>query len=411
MKRLYIIKLVYFLFLFLILTGSNLYLGPITAKYVMGLVLFVLLIIRDHRLIMDRCFRMYCIFIITFFLSSVVCGFTSSFFVTFFNYYFIAYVGWRATNLLVNENEDFAKYVIYIILGIGAFDVLVTLSQMTLNVGWYTPIETLFKFPTRESQIEAMESALRYKEIFSYAITGIFGNAIKNGWYLAVCSVLSMIFVHQKGRIIFYIVPIFYLAGVFACQERSALAAALLMILIFSMRVFKTVSIFKRLAMVVVVVAAAVYVGGYMIDFSNENKLRYSALGMDDTGRSGILDDFYGYIASNPILPNYYDMRNQMVSPPHNVFFNAFVYGGIISFIVICSILVIQIKTSYRAYFKHRLLNQNVVVTVCICAWSTFTLNSLFHNQSIVTGELLPWLLWSIIYTLYQKYNFDVKLK
>ena len=408
MRTLFFIKRIYYVFLFLILTGSEMYLGPITAKYVLGLVIFILLIFHDQKLVMDKCFRVYCIFIINFFISSLVCGFLNKFFVTFFNYYFIAYVGWRATNLIIQDNKKNVNYIIYLILGIGAFDVLVTISQMTFNTAWYYPIESFFRFRTQETQIEIIESYAEYRDVLGDAITGVFGNAIKNGWYLAVCSVLSFVFIQKYKYAVLYVLPVFFLIGVFACQERSALAAAVIMISLICYKIFTNLSFAQKTWFIIISVGIGAFLVQYFMDYSAANELRYSEVGMDDTGRIGIMEKYYSYIISNPLFPNYYDMRAQMIPPPHNILFNAFVYGGIISFITICYILKLQF-TTFCVIFQNIQLRNNIFFTTSICALVAFTINGFFHNQSIVTGELMPWILWSIIYSIYHMHVCDIQ--
>ena len=398
-----LIKYIYYIFLFLILTGSNIYLGPITAKYVLGLILFLLVLIHDNGIVMDKCFRIYCIFIVFFFLSSLACGYLSNFIVTFLNYYFIAYVGWRATNIMIQRNVDSAKYIIYLILGIGLFDVIVTLSQMTFNVAWYTPIESFFQFKVDED----IEEYAQYKTYLTIPLTGVFGNAVKNGWYLAVCSVLSTIFIFKYKKVVLYVLPLFFLIGTFACQERSALAAAIIMLGVISLRLFNNFSFAKKVLLTIAIIAGVIYLGNYLINFSQVNGLRYTELGLDDTGRSDILEGFFSYLASNPILPNYYELIDHGGRPPHNILFNAFVYGGIASFIAIVSVLIIQAKSCVKIYFSP-VFKDNYVVLITICAFAVFTINSFFHNQSIVTGELMPWLLWSIIYRINQNNNIKI---
>ena len=97
-----------------------------------------------------------------------------------------------------------------------------------------------------------------------------------------------------------------------------------------------------------------------------------------------------------------------MIPPPHNIIFNAFVYGGIISFITICYILKLQF-TTFCVIFQNIQLRNNIFFTTSICALVAFTINGFFHNQSIVTGELMPWILWSIIYSIYHMHVCDIQ--
>ena len=71
-------------------------------------------------------------------------------------------------------------------------------------------------------------------------------------------------------------------------------------------------------------------------------------------------------------------------------------------------ILKLQVSM-FCVIFKNTQLKNNIIFTTSICALVAFTINGFFHNQSIVTGELMPWILWSIIYSIYHMNICDVK--
>ena len=97
-------------------------------------------------------------------------------------------------------------------------------------------------------------------------------------------------------------------------------------------------------------------------------------------------------------------MKNNFLFPhiddipvaPHNIFLNAFVYGGLFSFISIMAILFIQAKTAFKV-LSIKIDKNSVLFLIFVCAWGVFTVNGFVHNRSIVTGEIMAWILWALM--------------
>lgn len=389
-----IFNLVYYIDLFFFLCGSSLYLGPVTAGFFFAAILLLLILLHDKKLVLDKPLKLYAVFILSFGFSSLVTGQMRAFSDTFLRFYLISFILWRATSIAIENNPKAIDTIFYMFLCIGLFDVAVSISQMTFNTQWYQPIYEALKLRHDEEMAEVMANKSQYSDVFSYAITGIFGNAIKNGWFLAVCSCLSMRYVLKYKKLVLLVFPMIYIAGVFACQERSAFLGSILALVYCLYRLYKNGNIYAKVGIVLFSALAVVIGIDYLVAFSESNNLRYTEFGFDDTGRSVILSDISDYLMSNPIFPNIYDHFASGGRAPHNLFVNAFMYGGILSFICILYILMIQFKSYYQD-IKNNLIANPTLMAIILSAF-VFTFNSLFHNQSVVTGEYVIWILWAM---------------
>lgn len=53
-----------------------------------------------------------------------------------------------------------------------------------------------------------------------------------------------------------------------------------------------------------------------------------------------------------------------------------------------------------KTIFK-KLTNENSILFFTSIGYIAFTLNSLLHNKSIVTGDAMLWMLWAVVYIEY----------
>ena len=133
-----------------------------------------------------------------------------------------------------------------------------------------------------------------------------------------------------------------------------------------------------------------------LLDLSSDSGLRYSTRGFETTGRDMIYLSIFDYILANPFMPNIYELMQEKGRAPHNIFLNAFVYGGLFSFISIMTLLFYQYKVVIQT-IKKGCTDNNVYFFVFSFAWMSYNINCLVHNRSIVTGDFLIWLIWGVI--------------
>lgn len=383
-------------FIFLILTGSSLRLGSIQLRYIFALFLIFDAVLIGLRFNIDKTVLVFIAFIFSFGFSCVLTGYVSNFISQLYYAYFIAIFGCVFVMALLKRDAYFIRQITYLILAIGAFDVVVTYSQFLFNDDWYRPIEQMLNLPVWDVMEEVTENKSSRMEAMDMTLPGILGNGVYNGYFLSVCAVLSMIFVIRTKNSLLYVFPLFYILGSFMCQQRGPLFISLFVIAMISLRLFKEFSSRSRIVLFAFLAVGGTLAVSLLSNMSELLNLRYSSTGFDSTGRNSIAANTMDYIMSHPIIANAYELLAEKGHMPHNFFLNAFIYGGIISFFLIMYILIIQFKT-FLKIVKSNVDGLNAYYYVFAWAWAAFTLNCLLHNRSIITGDYLIWLIWGVM--------------
>ena len=395
-------KIVYLVFLFGWLSYSHIYIGPFTLNMLLAAILFLMNIAMDSRIKPDKTVVAYIVFILSLGITSVISHHSDYFWGIFFRYYLVSLIGWKSTTIILSRKPDFSRYIIGVIVLIGILDAFVTMSQFTMMDSWYSPIEKLFGFQSYDDY-EANTLTIS-SEVYTRFIPGIFGNPVINGYYLAICVALSFYYVHRFNSLFLFLVPSLLFFGVFCCQERSALILSAVALIYLTYRYVVKLSRSKKILVFAILISVLAYVTIQLVSISNTFGLRYTSLGFDDTGRSQISKSTMTYLWENFLCPNLIDQVAQVGHAPHNLFLNAFIYGGLVSFVSIMYILIKQCRLA-GAVIINKVYNTNYILRIIVCAWIVFTLNGLVHNRSIVTGELICWILWAMMQTLSKEHK------
>ena len=130
---------------------------------------------------------------------------------------------------------------------------------------------------------------------------------------------------------------------------------------------------------------------------------RFAELGFDYTDRGEIYVQTTDYLMNHPFVGGYHRFARTYGMAPHNLFLNAFIYGGFVGGFAILLILLWQVKPLWRVLTK-KIEKINPVCFFAGLAYLAFTLNSLGHNRSVVTGDEMLWMLWALFYFEYRKY-------
>lgn len=329
----------------------------------------------------------YCLFIFFFGISSIIYSTFNLYLHDLFGKYLVSVVGLWSTYILFKKGD--AKVFIYALLCIGLFDAVVTIFQfMGLNA--YAKItEFLHIYP--DSDFEELLSE-KSESFITYSIPGLVG-ATSNGPLLMVCGILSWIFLKDNKRTITILLSFFFLISVFLTQQRMALIGIILFDCFLLVKFIRRSNILLKFIMLFAVTVGLVYIAQYAISFSEAVGMRYSILALDSTNRDYVYDSAFKYIADNPIFANIYDFRLESGYSPHNLFLNAYIFGGIGTFITILILLISQIKAVWH-YFFGKASVSNVLLLIMISAYFAYTFNGLTHNESIITGNTLIWCLW-----------------
>ena len=395
-KNAFATSFIFMAFLFLVFTGSNLRIGGVMLRYIFALLLIMEIVILKLKLYLDKSLLVFLLFIFFFGISCFVTGFEREFISKLYYSYFIALLGFVLVLALLKKDASLIKYITYLILAIGAFDVVVTYSQFVFKEDWYRPIEQLLQFPTWDVLEDVRDRKELKLEAMDMTLPGILGNGVYNGYFLSVCTALSMVFVIRSKKAVYYIIPFFYLLGAFFCQQRAPLFISVFVIAMMSIRLFKEFNKGSRIVFFIFFSVGVVMAFSMLSNISELFGLRYSSTGFDSTGRDSISANTIDYIMSHPFIANAYELILVKGHMPHNFFLNAYVYGGIISFILIMYILFVQIKTFFKIIHGD-VDGLNAYFYVFAWAWAVFTLNCMAHNRSIITGDYLIWMIWGVM--------------
>ena len=136
---------------------------------------------------------------------------------------------------------------------------------------------------------------------------------------------------------------------------------------------------------------------------------RYN-LGFEATGRDSIYAHAMEYIGENFFFGGIFKLFDTRGFAPHNLFLNAWIYGGIIGFVAIVVLTWKQCVAAVKTVLSK--INQSTVpVLVVSLAFLCFTANSMLHNVSVVTGDAVVWMLWAGVVFGSQMQKASLKLK
>lgn len=397
-----LLKILYLLFIFLCFSYSDLRVGGVALRTPILLsILFVIVV--EGKFFVDKVWRIYVLFIIVFGVSCIAHGYFDEFSNVLFMHYFISFVGWLATAVVLKKDPSFVKYLVYVILAIGGLDVLVTYSQFTFNSDWYSPIRDFFHFSNIDEFNIKSDISSDSGDVMNLTLIGMFPNGVYNGYFLSLCSILSMFLFLKTRKLVAYLFPCFYLFGSFCCQQRGPFFISVFVIFLLSLSIFSKLRTVEKI-MIIIGIGLFVTLGVSLMNYSESMDLRYSAKDWEDDSRLSIYTLTLNYIQSKPFTANFYELVEVHGKAPHNLFLNAAVYGGFVSFFIIMWILFFQAKHVWKI-IRNRFDEKKLFYYVFSYAWIAFTLNSMVHNRSIVTGDFMIWVIWGVLTVVLSRNN------
>lgn len=349
------------------------------------------LCIKEKNIAFDKYWVCYIIFIACFAISSIFSGYTSEFIHQLFGYYFVAFVGYKSTQVLIQKYNGLTPFI-YTLLAIGIIDACATVGQM-FNISIINRLVTIIGLNPQEV----------YDDIISYngglagvAIPGIMG-PVANGYYLSAMCILSLYNPKNKLSIFNLTLWAFFAVSLFFVQQRTALAVGLILSLL---AMFKIITKGNKGLKVIILLFTSVAI----LMFANKvynivmaGDTRYATLGLDATNRDVLYRSAWQYINNYP-FGCYFKFKSE-VGYPHNIFLNALIYGGFIGAIAIFIILFSQLKIAIPKLFKKISENNHVLILFSFIFIEYFAV-SLTHNLSIVTGDITLWCFWAVIIIL-----------
>lgn len=379
-------RILYVVFLTCQLLWGSYYLGGIiTPRQLMVLVMFVACVaVKEIKF--DRYWWLYSVFLLCFGLSSFLTGFSDQFIHQLIGLFFASYVAYRSTFAMVKRYHS-ENVIINTFLVIGLLDALVTIGQF-FNYDIANTIVDLMHFSGTSERFINLQD--RMDTMYGVAIPGIVGDVL-NGYLLSFVSVFALY--NKNGRlsfhnIIFWLVIVF---GSYCVQERSGFFTGIVLSVFMMFKVLSNVTKKYRIITFSLFFLVVILSGMYLFDALSVSETRYS-IGFDMSSRDAIYGYSWDFFIQHPFGGFFLLAENGVL--PHNLFLSALIFGGLIGGVMICIILWMQFSKMLPSFIAPIKGHHGYMMLLFALAYVAFTVNSLWHNLSIVSGDATLWIIW-----------------
>ena len=384
--------LLFLIFIIGVTFYSPVRIGPITIRNFVTVLMLLSCIDHYRGVWIDRMFLAYIVFIFFCMISVLLDSYANpaDFFSSkIFGYYLPCYVAYFAAYIYFVKYNLSAKPIIITLLLTGTLNAIVSILQfLQLDNIWHN-IYSILCLPLPNLMDMYDERALDMDYSLGYYTTGIFQKAVINSYFLCLSSVLSFFVLLRstniKDTLLFFVLWIVNVVGLFVCQERAAFVLGLLG----SSYLFFLIGR-KNVPLLCVFFTIVFYFISNELDLDNLG--RFSD--MSYSGRERINNNSISFIMKNPIWGGLAHYSYIYKIPPHNLIFNAFIYSGIFGGLILMAIFF---KQSWICVRNSISTNRNYELAVVSIALLAYQGNSFAHNASLATGDITIWLLWGIV--------------
>lgn len=288
------------------------------------------------------------------------------------------------------DTYETIRHTIIVLFVILILDEIITVLQASGNsAAWGVGI-TLSPLDNINERADSHDGFLGYS-----VIPGLFGGVVKNAFYLASLSPLSLAFLGNNDHKISVIFVIGSLAlslyAIYVTQQRAAfyIFAISLMLFIFISIVKKPFFIF---AFFFVALLTFPYIDSY---FQTINLGRLTDT--YDTGRNEIYQRAFEFIPDHIFIGGPESFLRIAGLPAHNLFIDGIISSGIIGLVLL---IIFTLKTLFKAFqsFYYFLMGKCSIITFALSlAFLSCTLYGFTHNTSVLTGEPILFILWALL--------------
>ena len=373
----------YILFLFSVIFGGTVYVGFATPRQYMTIVMSLYCLFSLNYILKNtgKMIKAYLLFILFYGISCFLEDQTELFVRNFISKYSVAIIGYFVTLLSYDKYKSF-KYIIAVFFVSGLVNAIITTLQYFGNET-ASNIGVLFIDMNSEAN-ERMFEFMVNQEKGRYSF-GLLGDIVLNGYFSILLPFFTLLYIKQVGKnktlkIIMQIVFVFSLFALFLTQQRSAFLLTILFLTIYLWGSNKHKLIPLIVFMMLIVLLPEITDSAIIKDS------RF--VGHESESRTQIYKSSLEFIQSSPFGGVQSAIR-YIGNMPHNFILNALIYGGYVGGLFALGIIYKQLK--YSA--KWILLKNNK--EICL-AFVAYTFNGFFHNPSIVTGDVITWILWGI---------------
>lgn len=380
---------VFFLtFVVAVIFGGSIYIGPATMRQYMAVVLFLYCAVNFRGLskYVNSYIWMFGVFVLLYGVCSVVDDGFNDFIRLTVSSYGVGIVGYMATILYMKRYGEY-KILMITLLVCGAINGTVTLMQYIHNpIG--IAIGSLFVDQENYQKVSEFSHLIDGES--GIALPGLFGDAVLNGYFMLLMPLILIEYWNKQKETVWKLLYVglflFYEVSIFATQERSALLVALLVLLAY---VYYKLKPSKRILMIflasIVIVTIPIIVSQ---DWFSESRF---AEDNSDEPRLMIYSGYISYLLEHPLWGGLNAPYKLLGYRPHNVVLNAFCYAGVLGGGVVLYLIFKQMMLSVGN------IKKNICIGISL-GFIAYTLNGMFHNASLVAGDVMLWVMWGAIF-------------
>ena len=397
MKKIY--SILYIIYVLILTIYGSFHVGIIPASTFVSILMLFVCISTFNRLYSDNFFKLYILFIVCYLLSALVTGYIAEGFRRLLGYYFVCYSAYYSTYVLIKKYNSI-QVLLYTFLIIGALNTLVTIGQ-AFGMSYADRIMDLLYIDKMAWFAELQESEL---DVWGNYSPGIF-TVVSNGYNMMTFTILSLSLQRSTiglYRILGYFYTLLALYATFLTQERSAFLIAFFIVGIGIYKMMIGRSKKYRSVLFCFFVIFIAWLIPYLYDVILLGDNRFSQKIDSQDSRISIYNNAMNYIFDNPIfggIDHYFMLK---LKAPHNLILNAYIYGGLLGFIALVTLIYKQCKYCIIEALK-RVTYDNIIYIVFGLAYLAYTANGMLHNSSLATGDAMVWLLWGGFFFNYQK--------
>lgn len=382
-------KILYSLFFIAQLLYGNTYIGPVTPRQIMAVVMFLVLV-KKGAIKFDKYFKLYLVFIVFFAITEIAGGYFEPMFRRCIGFYFVAYIAYQATKVLIKQYSG-QRWLVWTFLIVALVDALVTIGYMYGSP--FAPI--IREFLHINVQAEQLEDlANRNMEtLVGWAVPGLL-QSVDNGYFLCIMSVISFSFIAKSTNIANYTFWLIILFALFCVQERTALFVAIVFSVFIILRNYKHLgaSKGKKALLIIAALLVSYYAVPALINSINIEDSRYALKASLSSERGNIIKESLPFIVRNPL--GGWDYYKELGFPnPHNLIINALVYGGWCGGLIVLYLVCLQLFLIFKLV-KRKDYHHYYAAYIWGIAYICYTLNSITHNLSVIHGDPTIWILW-----------------
>lgn len=395
--------LIVFFLLFGILFGPNFYIAGISLRVIATIMGLLLLFSQRKKILIDDVFCAYIIYVMCYVIISVLNG------AVYDDYFFKGLLNWHLPcillYLLVPSYIDSLKKmnnVCCLVISLLLFDVLISLGQF-FNISFAWDVGNAINAYASEISTLYME---RYDVSMGYLgvsiINGICASVVDNGYFITTSFPLLFILKKNHNKIseydaFLYISVFLTILASFLIQQRMCFY---LIVLFFVWRLWTSLSGSGR---VLLIILAITFITSTEFWLANVEFGRLDDASDSDRAEtylnsiSMIFDDARLFCLGGEA---YY--RQFFEHTPHNTIIGAWVYSGVLGFMVFLMMIFLLLKKLLPVIMEHGSTSSLIHCSLAECCL-LFIVYSMTHSTGIHNGKgLYFWLFYGLFLHSYR---------